>query len=141
MKKNTTYHFYFGNFRLSNVLCCRSIATMLLFILGSTTGFSQPGNSFVAPITRYDLADTTTGFYDPEETYEETLVTLNVPRIGSLEIPAIVYGRKVYLSVKDVFDFLKIRNTPTETFDAVAGFFIDPKATYLIDKTNNILVL
>ncbi|MEP7238206.1 MAG: hypothetical protein ABI685_10090 [Ferruginibacter sp.] len=112
---------------------------LLFFIFAATAGYSQSGNAFVPTVTKYILPDTslTSNEPEPEDEYEQILITLNVQRIGSLEIPAIVYGRSVYLSVKDLFDFLKVRNYPTNAFDSISGFFINPKSTYLIDKSNN----
>jgi hypothetical protein len=88
----------------------------------------------------YAYADTSFTGPKEEEYYDEVPVTLNVPRIGSLEIQAIIYGQQLYLPVKDLFDFLKIRNIVSPDFDLVQGFFIDPKDAYFIDKTNNRIV-
>ncbi len=106
-------------------------------MLNANIGYSQSDDAFAPTVTKYILADTSLTSNETEEEYEQILITLNVPRIGSLEIPGIVSGRSVYLSVKDLFDFLKIRNYPASGFDSVSGFFINPKATFLIDKSNN----
>jgi len=100
-------------------------------------GYSQPSYSDSEEAMQYDPADTISVYNGPDDDYEEILITLNVQRIGSLEIPAIVHGQEVYLSIKELFDFLKIRNVPSGEFDSIAGFFINSKANYLIDKTNN----
>ncbi|MEP7237092.1 MAG: hypothetical protein ABI685_04485 [Ferruginibacter sp.] len=112
---------------------------MILFLLifNASAGYSQSSNAFIPTVTKYNLPDTSFESHDPEDEYDQILITLNVQRIGSLEIPAIVYGRTVYLSVKDVFDFLKIRNFATTDFDSLSGFFINPKAKFLIDKSSN----
>ncbi len=75
-----------------------------------------------------------------KEDYEEVSVILNVSRIGSVEIPAIINGQMLYLSVTDVFNFLKIRNIASSGLDSISGFFINPKATFLIDKANKRIV-
>jgi len=113
---------------------------LVFFMFTGTTGYSQSSNSFVPAVTKYVLADTSFESRDPEDEYEEISITLNVQRIGSLEIPAVVYGRSVYLSVKDLFDFLKIRNFVTSGMDSLSGFFINPKARFLIDKINNRII-
>lgn len=76
---------------------------------------------------------------DEEENFdrEEFSITLNVQRIGSLDVPAIIADHKVYISIKELFDFLRIRNVPSANYDSVSGFFIHPDAPYLIDKVNN----
>jgi hypothetical protein len=72
---------------------------------------------------------------DPD--YDEVSVYLNILRIGSTEMPALIRGQAVYLPISDVFDFLKIANTPSATRDSVSGFFINQNDTYLIDRVNN----
>lgn len=72
-----------------------------------------------------------------EPGYEETSVLFQVPGVGETEIPALVNGQKVYLSVTAIFDYLKIKNTLAAGSDAVSGFLITEDATYLIDKVHN----
>lgn len=69
--------------------------------------------------------------------YYEISVFLNVSRIGGFEIPAIISGEEISLSVTDLFSFLKIKNTPTRNFDSISGFFINQNMLYLIDRVNN----
>ncbi len=71
---------------------------------------------------------------------EEVSIGLNVPRMGLKEIPGIVQGNILYLSVTDVFDYLEIKNINSSQFDSVSGFFIHPLSTYLIDRVNNYIV-
>ena len=132
-----TYFYYLNSCRYSPAIISRGLVVLFLFIFNASGGYGKPGNLCVPTVTKYNLSDTSLESHDPEDEYEEISITLNVQRIGSLEIPAIVYGRTVYLSVKDIFDFLKIRNFTTAGFDSVSGFFINPKATFLIDKINN----
>lgn len=66
--------------------------------------------------------------------YEEVLVTLNVQRLGSIEIPAIIHKQESFLAITDLFDFLKIKNNPSPDLDTVSGFFIIPRARFLIDN-------
>ena len=71
--------------------------------------------------------------------YDEMQITLNVPRIGSIEIPAVIYGETAYLPVKDLFDFLKIRNNLASDRRSIQGFFMDPRSIYNIDKSQNLI--
>ncbi|SFW76547.1 hypothetical protein SAMN05661012_04373 [Chitinophaga sancti] len=64
----------------------------------------------------------------------ETSIFLVVQGIGGTEIPALVNGDTAYLSVSDLFDFLKIKNTLSPSGDSLTGFFIQEKDTYLIDR-------
>ena len=72
-----------------------------------------------------------------ENPYDEISITFNVQRIGSCEIPALIHEQTAYLPVKEVFDFLKIKNSPSANMDSVEGFFIYPKNEYVIDKEHN----
>jgi hypothetical protein len=66
--------------------------------------------------------------------YEEISISLIVQGIGQAEIPALIRDQDVYLPVNDVFDFIKIKNTVSPGIDSVTGFFINPKAPFLIDR-------
>jgi len=115
-----------------------AIAVLFFICLNPFSAFSQTDNSLVYTAFNHTSADTS--LEEQGEYYDEVTVTLNVPRIGSMEIQAIVIGNQLYLPVKELFDFLKIRNTMSPDFDLVQGFFIYPKDNYFIDKTNNRIV-
>ena len=80
-------------------------------------------------------------FAQEEEPAEEISVFVNVPGLGGSEIDAVIKKEKLYLSVPDLFDYLKINNKPSLGLDSVSGFFLAPKNTYLINKTNNYINL
>lgn len=69
--------------------------------------------------------------------YDETSIFINVQRVGGTDIPAVIRDRILYLPVTDVFNFLKIKNTPSPGLDSITGFFIDPKAVFTINPINN----
>jgi hypothetical protein len=69
--------------------------------------------------------------------YDEIAVFLDVPRVGGGEIDAVIKGEELYLPVTDLFDFLKIRNVPSQGLESISGFFINPEATYTIDRLEN----
>src|SRR5688572_10445606 len=83
---------------------------------------------------------TTLGFNETDGGHEELSISLNVKGIGSAEIPALYRDHEIYLSVIDVFNFLKIKNSFTEAMDSVSGFLINENATFIIDKSNNVIV-
>ena len=70
-----------------------------------------------------------------ERDCDEVLVTLQVKYIGSTELPSIICGEQVYLSVPDVFAFLQIKNTTNATYSIIEGFFIQPNNAFKIDET------
>ncbi len=69
--------------------------------------------------------------------YDEILIHFNVQDVGGTEIPAAIYGQQAYLSITDVFDFLKIKNIPTAQLYSVKGFIIKEEATYFVDVKNH----
>ncbi len=72
--------------------------------------------------------------------YDEIGIFFNVPKVGSADIPSLIRNEKLYLSVTDAFNFLKIKNTATPGFDSISGFFINQQAPYFIDRLNNQIV-
>ena len=86
------------------------------------------------------VASPTAAQYDDRFEYEELTVTMHVPRIGNREVPAIIQGQTLFLSVTGVFDFLEIKNTPSAYLDSVSGFFIHPLSPYLVDRRNNYII-
>src|ERR1035437_5979296 len=72
--------------------------------------------------------------------FEEISVTLFVQGIGSTEISALIREKDIYLPINTIFDFLKIKNTVSSGIDTVAGFFINPTETYLIDRVSRKII-
>lgn len=72
--------------------------------------------------------------------YDEISVFLDIPGIGGGEINALIKNEELYLPVTDLFDFLKIRNVPSTGLETISGFFVNPDATYVIDRTKNQIV-
>jgi len=77
---------------------------------------------------------------ESEPEYDEISVFLSVPRIGGTEVPALLKGETIYLSITDLFNFLKIKNSSTTGFDKVSGFFINQDDAYEIDRVNNTIL-
>ena len=75
--------------------------------------------------------------FDDEPEFFEISVYFNVPRIGGADLPALILDDNLYLSVTDVFSFLKIRADVSPGFNYIDGFFIDEKARYRIDREQN----
>ena len=69
--------------------------------------------------------------------YDEISVFLEIPRVGGFEITGVIMGDQLYLPVTDLFDFLKIRNVPSQGLESVSGFFINPEAIYTINRSTN----
>src|ERR1700712_4028225 len=70
---------------------------------------------FIMPITTFAEDD-------PVLPFDEILVFMNVQGVGNIQVPAAIRNETAYLSVTDVFDFLKIRNTPSNNLDSITGY-------------------
>ena len=115
------------------------ILFLVCLMVNSLPGFSQPMANYTNETdTIYKSAGS--GHEPTNAEYDEVLITLNVPRIGSIEMTAVIYREIVYLSVKELFDYLKIRNTVSADQRTVEGYFINPTATYSINKTWNQII-
>lgn len=73
---------------------------------------------------------------EDENPAEEISVFVTMRGIGSLELPAYINDGIIYLSVTDLFDFLRIKNQASPGLDTVRGYFIDPAANFIIDHVN-----
>jgi hypothetical protein len=67
--------------------------------------------------------------------YDELSVEMNVPNLGTIEIPIAIKAQDAYIPVKELFDYLKIKNE--ETANGVEGFIINPDSTYQITPSEN----
>jgi len=102
-----------------HLIVTRAVLTLLILIFfsGQTKIFSQ------------DL---------PE--YDEISVFLEIPGIGVSEIDALIKAEEIYLPVTDLFNFLRIKNDPSPDLETITGFFLNPEATYLIDKPGSQII-
>ncbi|MDT0648179.1 hypothetical protein RM545_15910 [Zunongwangia sp. F260] len=67
--------------------------------------------------------------------YDELAVEVNIPKMGVIELPIAIKNQEAFLPVKELFDFLKIRNE--ETDNSISGFIIHPDSTYQINPATN----
>lgn len=92
-------------FPQSPLCICRTVIAILVFIgINPVVGSSQQNN------------------------FDEVLVMLHVERVGSVELPAVIYKQEAYLPVKDIFNFLKIKTRPSAASDTLTGFFHQSKS-------------
>ncbi len=70
---------------------------------------------------------------------DEVSVTLRSKEIGTLDIPVIIRNQEVYLSMTEVFNFLKIKNTSSDSQDTLSGFLLNQQDMFLIDKRGYIM--
>ncbi|MBC7743679.1 MAG: hypothetical protein H7096_01095 [Flavobacterium sp.] len=77
---------------------------------------------------------------EDELPFDEVSVYLNVIGVGGTELSAVIKGQSIYLSVNQLFDFLKIKNIANAEKNNISGFFINQQANYLIDNLNKQII-
>ena len=115
------------------------VLLLLITMVTGLNGFAQIPLAANAPIDN-SLKQSLTTVEQTDDEIEEVMILLDVPRIGSVEIRALIYDEVAFLSVKEIFDFLKIRNTPSNDFTSIEGFLIDRAATYNIDGVTHQII-
>ncbi len=68
---------------------------------------------------------------------EAVSVQVNVRRLGNTLLDALVVDDDVYLPIRGLFSFLKIKAIPSADGDTISGFFIDEENRYTIDMAGN----
>jgi len=51
--------------------------------------------------------------------YDEIAIYLDIPRVGGTEITAVIKEQNLFLPISELFDFLKIKNTPDPDLSSV----------------------
>jgi hypothetical protein len=75
-----------------------------------------------------------------ERDCDEILLLLKIKSIGSSEISSVICDSEVYLSVPEVLDFIKIKQTVNSDFTVLSGFFINENNTFRIEQTTNTII-
>ena len=68
--------------------------------------------------------------------YDELIVEMNVPQIGTKEVPIAIKEETAYISITDLFDIFQLKSDLDLSNTKVSGFIISPEASYLIDIKN-----
>jgi hypothetical protein len=69
----------------------------------------------------------------------EVMISLQVKYIGNTDLSSIICGGEVYLSLTEIFDFLKIKYTTNTNYSVIKGFFINQKNNFKIDEIDNLI--
>ncbi len=72
-----------------------------------------------------------------DDSFDEISLILNVPRVGSVEIPSVIYRQEAYLPAREIFSFLKIKNKLSDNLDVLSGYIVRPENSFIIDKSLN----
>ncbi len=65
--------------------------------------------------------------------FDELTVEMSIPEIGVMEMPVAIKDQVAYLSVKDLFDYLKFKNETSKLTNVITGFLNHPDAKFKID--------
>ncbi len=103
----------------------------------SAQGSLFPGKLYLFILLLFCMCPFSDLLGQEDSVYDEISVYVRVQNLGVTEIDAAIKGEEVYLPVAGLFDFLKIRNIPSADLNTVTGFFINPEATYSVDRLNN----
>ena len=125
---------FFNSYRFFTLRSLQQLVLISLFQFNSWTHiFAQQQLAVARTIAAVNMPFLNAANPDGIQ-YDEIMVLLTIPRIGTVEISALIVGETAFLSVKELFDFLKIKNVYSPEACTLNGFFIDHQATYLIDK-------
>ncbi|MEB2778294.1 hypothetical protein SYJ56_23490 [Algoriphagus sp. D3-2-R+10] len=69
-------------------------------------------------------------------TFDHVLISLRASKLGTSEIPGLIEGQTLYLSVTDLFDFLKIKSTSISD-GIIEGYVMDQNDVYHINLYEN----
>lgn len=68
------------------------------------------------------------------EDCDEVPVTIGVKHLGQIELPSFICDNEVFFSVTGIFDFLHIRNLPSNDLSRIEGFIINQNDVFVIDE-------
>lgn len=71
--------------------------------------------------------------------YEEITVELHVPDAGDTVIAALLNNETAWLSVEDIFRFIRINYSIPFSGESISGFFLTTETKYLLDNREQIL--
>jgi len=101
--------------------------------------FSHLGILCLVWICIMGLSDTT--YAQSKKEPEPVVLNLYMQELGGTEIKSLVSGSEVWLSVQDVFDFLKIRYAQNPGTNVLTGFLVNENRKYLIDDQHNQIIV
>lgn len=103
------------------------------FFASDNPSFTVPFLRFIVCILFGAISFIKPAYAAHEPQIDEITVFLNVPGLGETEMPALIADEQLYLSVTDLFDFIKINYQSASGLDSISGFFIEPQTPYVID--------
>jgi hypothetical protein len=114
-----------------------ALFSLCIFCAGSVLGADVDTAVALKRDTTVHFRKDTALFNEEDPLFDETSIMVTLSGIGGKEVPAVVKGDVAYLSVTDMFNFLKIKNDASELMDSVSGFFITENVKFMIDQKHN----
>lgn len=71
--------------------------------------------------------------------YDELVVELSSPRIGTLEIPIAIKDEQSYISFSALFDHFSLKNETDPETGIISGYILNPESIYKIDLQASII--
>lgn len=78
---------------------------------------------------------------DDKGPFDEISISVSVSGLGGRELEALIQGEQAYLSVSDLFDFLKINHQPSDVNGVVSGFYLSEGNRYSIDAIQRRIII
>lgn len=79
-------------------------------------------------------------FAQEEENYYDISVNLEIKNVGATEIEAVIKDNNIYLSINQLFSFLKLNNNLASDLSSIDGFFMKKEMAYKISRSNNSII-
>ncbi len=77
----------------------------------------------------------------PTPAIDEIEVDLFFSDLGNTQVTALIINEKAWLSVPQVFSFLKINQKSSMTGDSLSGYFLNPQTPYLLNAKNKLFII
>ena len=71
--------------------------------------------------------------------YDELLLDIKIPRLGTYEIPVAISDQKAYLAITPLFEILQLKIEADESEKNISGYVIDPDNSFRIESNTSSL--
>ncbi len=69
--------------------------------------------------------------------YDELLIDLKIPRLGTFEVPVAIIDQEAYLAVSSLFEILQLKIDSNESGKIFSGYVIDPANSFRINSVTS----
>lgn len=86
------------------------------------------------------LLSNISGYSQEIQQFDELIVDLSIPRYGVVELPIAIRNEEAFISVTDLFNILKIKNTESQNSSIISGYVINPEFDYTIEPLTSTVI-